>query len=49
MSDYAVCVCFKRGAPIIECFKEERKARDYYTDALLKYPNANVEFIKPKI
>lgn len=27
-------------------FKDERKARDYYTDMLLKYPNYNVELIK---
>ncbi len=27
-------------------FKDERKARDYYTDMLLKYPNAKVELIK---
>ena len=29
-------------------FRDERKARDYYTDMLLKYPNYNVELIKPK-
>lgn len=27
-------------------FRDERKARDYYTDMLLKYPNAKVELIK---
>ena len=27
-------------------FTDERKARDHYTDMLLKYPNCNVEFIK---
>lgn len=27
-------------------FKDERKARDYYTDMLVKYPNAKVELIK---
>ena len=26
-------------------FKDERKARDYYTDTLLRYPNYNVELI----
>ena len=26
-------------------FKDERKARDYYTDMLLRYPNYNVEFL----
>ena len=25
-------------------FRDEKKARDYYTDMLLKYPNYNVEF-----
>lgn len=25
-------------------FRDERKARDYYTDMLLKYPKYNVEF-----
>lgn len=27
-------------------FKDEKKARDYYTDMLLKYPNCKVEFNK---
>lgn len=27
-------------------FKDERKARDYYTDMLLKYPNYNIEFLE---
>ena len=27
-------------------FKDEKKARDYYTDMLLKYPNYNVELLK---
>ena len=27
-------------------FKDEGRARDYYTDMLLKYPNAKVELIK---
>ena len=26
-------------------FHDERKARDHYTDMLLKYPNYNVELI----
>lgn len=30
-------------------FKDEKKARDYYTDMLLKYPNYNVEFLKSEI
>jgi hypothetical protein len=29
-------------------FKDERKARDYYTDMLLQYPEYNVELIKSK-
>lgn len=27
-------------------FKDRSKARDYYTDMLLKYPNYNVEFLE---
>lgn len=27
-------------------FHDEDKARDYYTDMLLKYPNDKVEFLK---
>ena len=27
-------------------FNDEKKARDHYTDMLLKYPNYNVELIK---
>lgn len=30
-------------------FKDENKARDYYTDLLLKYPNYNVEFLESEI
>ena len=30
-------------------FKDEKKARDYYTDMLLRYPNYNVEFLKSEI
>ena len=30
-------------------FRDEKKARDYYTDMLLKYPNYNVEFLKSEI
>lgn len=30
-------------------FRDERKARDYYTDMLLKYPNYNVEFYESEI
>ena len=26
-------------------FRDEKKARDYYTDMLLKYPGYNVEFL----
>lgn len=29
-----------------ESFKDESKARDYYTDMLVKYPDADVQFIK---
>lgn len=29
--------------------RDERKARDYYTDMLLKYPNYNVEFLESEI
>lgn len=27
-------------------FRDERKARDHYTDMLLRYPNYNVELTK---
>ena len=27
-------------------FKDKKKARDYYTDMLLKYPKYNVELLK---
>lgn len=30
-------------------FRDERKARDYYTDMLLKYPKYNVELIKGEL
>lgn len=30
-------------------FRDERKARDYYTDMLLRYPNYNVEFLESEI
>ena len=30
---------------ISETFEDEKKARDYYTDCLVKYPSANVEII----
>lgn len=49
MKEWVVTVCFGNSAPIIECFKEEAKARDFYTDSLLRYPTANVELIKPAI
>ncbi len=26
-------------------FRDEKKARDFYTDMLLKYPDYNVEFL----
>ena len=29
-----------------QTFVDEKKARDYYTDMLLKYPNYNVELLK---
>ena len=29
-------------------FRDEKKARDHYTDMLLKYPNYNVEFLPSK-
>lgn len=29
-------------------FKDEHKARDYYTDMLLRYPNYNVELLSSK-
>ena len=48
MDEFVVCVCFKSGAPIIECFKDEKKARSFYADALVKWPTANVEFIDPR-
>ena len=31
---------------IYRTFKDERKARDYYTDMLLRYPNREVTFNK---
>ena len=31
---------------IYRTFKDERKARDYYTDMLLRYPNYEVKFEK---
>ena len=30
-------------------FRDKRKARDYYTDMLLKYPEYNVEFLESEI
>lgn len=30
-------------------FRDEKKARDYYTDMLLRYPNYNVEFNKSEL
>lgn len=30
-------------------FEDEKKARDYYTDMLLKYPTYNVEFLESEI
>ena len=33
----------------IQRFKDERKARDYYTDMLLKYPKYNVGLTKSEI
>ena len=47
MRDYVVVVYFGTSAPLIESFKDERKARDFYADCLLKYPLNNVELIKP--
>lgn len=32
-----------------QTFKDERKARDHYTDMLVKYPNYNVEFFNSEI
>lgn len=29
-----------------QTFIDEKKARDYYTDGLVRYPNYNVEFLK---
>lgn len=29
-----------------ETFYDEKKARDYYTDMLVKYPDADVQLIK---
>lgn len=31
---------------IVESFSDEAKARDYYTDMLVKYPNVEVKFEK---
>lgn len=30
-------------------FKDEKKARDHYTDMLLRYPKYNVEFLESEI
>ena len=30
-------------------FNDERKARDYYTDMLLRYPDYNVELTKSEL
>ena len=29
-----------------QTFVDEKRARDYYTDCLVRYPNYNVEFLK---
>jgi len=29
-----------------QTFVDEKKARDYYTDCLVRYPNYNVELLK---
>lgn len=36
------------GGAYISCqtFKDERKARDYYTDCLVRYPKFKVELLK---
>lgn len=46
-SECLVVVSNARGY-IISClsFKDERKARDHYTDMLVKYPDCKVEFNK---
>ena len=46
-SEYLVVVSNAIGH-ILSClnFKDERKARDYYTDMLVKYPNCKVELMK---
>lgn len=30
-------------------FRDEKKARDHFTDMLVKYPDCNVEFIKGRV
>lgn len=45
MTEYLVSVRHNLVARV-ESFKDEKKARDYYTDMLVRYPNAEVEFIK---
>jgi len=43
---YTVTVSTSKGY-MFSCltFTDEKKARDHYTDMLLKYPNYNVEFL----
>lgn len=45
--DYSVIVTNGRGF-ILSClsFKDERQARDHYTDMLVKYTDCKVEFNK---
>lgn len=45
---YTVVVYFPgRVSPLK--FNDKKKAKDYYTDMLLKYPNYNVEFLESEI
>lgn len=51
--EFSVTVClpgrgrFNGGTyDIYRTFKDERKARDYYTDMLLRYPNREVTLNK---
>lgn len=45
-----IVVLSNASVRILSClsFKDEMKARDYYTDMLVQYPNCKVEFLQTK-
>ena len=47
MNDCPYTVIVSNGYRLLENapFKDERKAKAFYSDCLLKYPTANVEFL----